>query len=141
MMSKAAMNLQDSFLNQVRRENSEVNILLVNGKSLRGNVKGFDNFTVILNSRSGQHLIYKHAIAQLVSQRSINMKREGDEGAGSEAGIADELEPAEHKRPAQQNAGREDRSKSRKDGFNTLDLSKVKLGEKEAAEVATPQPE
>lgn len=68
-MSKAAMNLQDSFLNQVRRENSEVRVLLVNGTLLRGTVKGFDNFTLILNNRNGQHLIYKHAVAQIVTHR------------------------------------------------------------------------
>ncbi len=68
-MSKAAMNLQDSFLNQIRRENSEVRVLLVNGTLLRGSVKGFDNFTLILNNRNGQHLIYKHAVAQIVTHR------------------------------------------------------------------------
>jgi host factor-I protein len=178
VMSKAAMNLQDSFLNQVRRENSEVNILLVNGKSLRGSVKGFDNFTVILNSRNGQHLIYKHAIAQLVSQRSMNMRREdgstigeesadGPEPTATEAGTTDSA-PATHEQPQQhqqhhqqhhpnpnrpQNQQRRDnrdnrqnrenrgdnrgenrgdnRPKPKKDGFNQIDLSSVKLGEEQ----------
>lgn len=137
-MSKAAMNLQDSFLNQVRRENSEVNILLVNGKSLRGTVKGFDNFTVIINSRNGQHLIYKHAIAQLLSHRNVQIKREGEESGGREAhaeknsaAASVSTEQAEQQQPQQQ----ENRSKHKKGGFNTLDLSSVKLEDSEEVKV------
>lgn len=92
-MSKAAMNLQDSFLNQVRRENSEVRVLLVNGTLLRGTVKGFDNFTLILNNRNGQHLIYKHAVAQIVTHRP-HLKSD-DLRHGDEPGTA-ENEAAEH---------------------------------------------
>lgn len=100
-MSKAAMNLQDSFLNQVRRENTEVKVLLVNGTALRGVVKGFDNFTVILNNRNGQHLIYKHAIAQLVNQRAFHPRRDGEEsfpgldGEGMESEGESVAEPVE----------------------------------------------
>lgn len=85
-MSKAAMNLQDSFLNQVRRENSEVRVLLVNGTLLRGTVKGFDNFTLILNNRNGQHLIYKHAVAQIVTQRPHVRAEDMHEGETSGTG-------------------------------------------------------
>ena len=126
-MSKSAMNLQDSFLNQVRRENTEVKILLVNGSALRGIVKGFDNFTVILTNRSGQHLIYKHAIAQLVSHRVGGARNESDNNnSADKEDNADELgEPVaaavEADPPARP-------AKPRKEGFNTLDLSSVKLG-------------
>jgi host factor-I protein len=117
-MSKTAMNLQDSFLNQVRRENTEVRMFLVNGTELRGTVKGFDNFTVILNSRNGQHLIYKHAIAQLVSRRSASPHRDGEDGTT----------PREECDSAPDTAGQTEESpKPRKEGFNTIDLSKVKL--------------
>ena len=117
-MSKTAMNLQDSFLNQVRRENTEVRMFLVNGTELRGTVKGFDNFTVILNSRNGQHLIYKHAIAQLVSRRAPGQQREGESGSipRDEADAMSDV-PNES----------DDRARTRKEGFNTIDLSKVKL--------------
>lgn len=133
-MSKAAMNLQDSFLNQVRRENTEVKVLLVNGTVLRGSVKGFDNFTLILNSRNGQHLIYKHAIAQLVNFRSGGQRREGEEGHGKEEGhesaaieeIAEPIvaaQPPRHEHKPQQ----DNRPRQRKDGFNKLDLSGVNV--------------
>lgn len=71
MMGKATVNLQDSFLNQVRKDNSEIEMVLVNGTHLSGLVRGFDNFTVVVNAGGKQHLVYKHAIAQIVSQRPI----------------------------------------------------------------------
>lgn len=71
MMGKAMVNLQDSFLNQVRKENSEIEMVLVNGTHLTGLVRGFDNFTVVVNAAGKQHLVYKHAIAQIVSQRPV----------------------------------------------------------------------
>ncbi len=68
-MAKASLNLQDSFLNQVRKENQEVRIVLLSGHEMSGQVRGFDNFTVVLHDRNQQHLIYKHAIAQIVMRR------------------------------------------------------------------------
>jgi len=68
-MSKQTMNLQDSFLNQVRKDNVEVKVALVDGTVLYGVIKGFDNFTIILNSQNSNHLIYKHAISQMVHRR------------------------------------------------------------------------
>ena len=131
-MSKAAMNLQDSFLNQVRRENTEVKVLLVNGTVLRGSVKGFDNFTLILNSRNGQHLIYKHAIAQLVNFRSG--RRDGDEAPSkddaNESSIVEEpMEAVASAAPASRSEQKpaDNRQRPRKDGFNKLDLSALEV--------------
>ncbi len=65
-MAKQTVNLQDSFLNQVRREGRQIDVHLVNGRRIQGKVEGFDNFTVILNDGNSQrHLIYKHAISTL----------------------------------------------------------------------------
>ena len=64
-MPTKIINLQDSFLNQVRKENSAVVIHLVNGFQLKGFVKGFDNFTVILDAAGKQQLVYKHAISTI----------------------------------------------------------------------------
>ena len=161
---KSGINLQDSFLNQVRRENSEVQILLVNGTVLTGVVKGFDNFTVILGSRKGQqHLIYKHAIAQLVAERSAIRREHGDAQENDEAlengteGGADEHQAPEAAKPSHAShpsraphsshaphpppASRPRRHEPKpptpappkKEGFNTLDLSRVKLGEEKKA--------
>lgn len=64
-MSNKVLNLQDVFLNQVRKENTGVVIYLTNGYQLRGNVKGFDNFTVIIESFGKQTMVYKHAISTI----------------------------------------------------------------------------
>ena len=64
-MSVKGMNLQDYFLNQVRKENVHVTIYLVNGFQLKGLVAGFDNFTVIIETEGKQQLVYKHAISTI----------------------------------------------------------------------------
>ncbi len=71
-MTKNQINLQDSFLNQVRKENIPVTIFLVNGFQLKGQVKGFDNFTVIIELEGKQQMVYKHAISTIAPLRSIN---------------------------------------------------------------------
>ena len=64
-------NLQDSFLNQLRKDKSVVTMFLMNGFQLHGVVKGFDGFTVVLDSEGRQQLIYKHAISTVVPPRPI----------------------------------------------------------------------
>lgn len=70
-MTKPQINLQDAFLNQVRKENIPVTIFLVNGFQLKGMVKGFDNFTVILESDGKQLMVYKHAISTISPLRPV----------------------------------------------------------------------
>ena len=70
-MTTKVINLQDSFLNQVRKENVPVIIYLVNGFQLRGSVKGFDNFTVIMENDGKQQLVYKHAISTITPFRPL----------------------------------------------------------------------
>jgi len=72
-MTKQQINLQDAFLNQVRKENVPVTIFLVNGFQLKGSVKGFDNFTVILDVDGRQQMVYKHAISTIAPLRNINL--------------------------------------------------------------------
>lgn len=71
-MSKVQINLQDAFLNQLRKENIPVTIFLVNGFQLKGLVRGFDNFTVILESDGKQMMVYKHAISTISPSRPVN---------------------------------------------------------------------
>ncbi|MBE3553454.1 MAG: RNA chaperone Hfq [Thermicanus sp.] len=70
---KQTVNIQDTFLNQVRKENIPVTIYLVNGFQLRGLIKGFDNFTVVLDSEGKQQLVYKHAISTFTPLRNVNL--------------------------------------------------------------------
>jgi host factor-I protein len=76
-MNKSPLNLQDTFLNQIRRDNIPVTIYLVNGFQLKGLVRGFDNFTVVLDFEGKQQMVYKHAISTIMPFRSVNMNPPG----------------------------------------------------------------
>ena len=64
-------NLQDLFLNQARKDRLAVTMFLMNGFQLRGVIRGFDGFTVILDSDGKQQMIYKHAISTVVPVRPV----------------------------------------------------------------------
>ena len=68
------INLQDAFLNQARRDRLTVTMFLMNGFQLHGTVKGFDGFTVVLDSEGRQQLIYKHAISTIVPPRPLTLE-------------------------------------------------------------------
>ena len=65
------INLQDNFLNQVRRENIPVTIHLVNGFQMKGSVRGFDSFVIIIDSMGKQQMIYKHAISTITPAQTV----------------------------------------------------------------------
>jgi len=71
--NKNQLNLQDTFLNQVRKDKILVTVYLVNGFQIKGIVKGFDNFTVIVEMDGRQQLIYKHAISTVSPIRPIGV--------------------------------------------------------------------
>lgn len=73
MMNKNQLNLQDAFLNQVRKEKTPVTIFLVNGFQIKGVVRGFDNFTVIVEMEQKQQLVYKHAISTVAPLKPIGI--------------------------------------------------------------------
>ena len=66
-----SINLQDTFLNQLRKNNIFVTVFLLNGFQLKGTIKSYDNFTILLESEGKQHLIYKHAVSTFVPAKSI----------------------------------------------------------------------
>jgi RNA-binding protein Hfq len=67
------INLQDVFLNQARKEQVMVKLILMNGYQFKGVVKGFDSYVVILDCEGKQNVVYKHAISTVVPDRSINI--------------------------------------------------------------------
>ena len=77
---KSNINLQDMFLNNARKESISLTIYLINGYQIKGFVKGFDNYTIILDSESRQQLIYKHAISTIIPSNSINISNKIEEG-------------------------------------------------------------
>lgn len=70
---KPSINIQDTFLNQVRKENIPVTIYLVNGFQLKGLIRGFDNFTVVIDSDGKQQLVYKHAISTFTPMKPVSL--------------------------------------------------------------------
>lgn len=70
---KQSVNIQDQFLNQLRKEGVNVTVFLLNGFQLRGQIKGFDNFTVLFESEGKQQLVYKHAISTFAPQRNVQI--------------------------------------------------------------------
>lgn len=94
-MNKPQVNLQDTFLNQVRKENVGVMIYLIGGVQLRGNVRGFDSFTILLDSPGKPtQLVYKHAITSIVPMRPLqNLYAESQREAGQTAQSAPNSSP------------------------------------------------
>lgn len=74
------LNLQDLFLNQIRKDGTPVTIFLLNGFQIKGFVRGFDNFTVVMDSDSKQQLIYKHAISTIIPLRPVTLNPVKEEG-------------------------------------------------------------
>lgn len=72
-MSKGTFNLQDIFLNQLRKENIPATIFLVNGYQIKGTIRSFDSFTVLLDVDGKQQLVYKHAVSTIIPFRNINI--------------------------------------------------------------------
>ena len=72
-------NIQDSLLNTVRKENIQVTLFLTNGFQIRGNVKGFDNYVIIVESEGKQQMIYKHAVSTIVPARMVSLSSDSDE--------------------------------------------------------------
>lgn len=72
MAAKPTIVLQDLFLNQTRKDRIPVTIHLTNGFQLKGMIKGFDNFVVVLESDGKQMMIYKHAISTITPARPIS---------------------------------------------------------------------
>jgi host factor-I protein len=68
-------NVQDLFLNTLRKENIPVLVFLTNGTRLKGVIKSFDNFVIVLK-QDKQQLIFKHAISSIVPEKDIDIRRE-----------------------------------------------------------------
>ena len=67
---KPAQNIQDTFLNTVRKDKSPITIYLVSGVKLTGKIRSFDKYSVLLENNAQEQLIFKHAISTVVSGRT-----------------------------------------------------------------------
>lgn len=66
-------NLQETFLNQIRKEKSSVTIFLINGVKLQGIITWFDNFSILLKRDSHIQLVYKHSISTIMPSTSVSL--------------------------------------------------------------------
>ena len=73
MPSDKNQNLQDVFLNTIRKEKVPVTVFLVSGVKLQGVVTGFDNFSILLRRDSHVQLIYKHAVSTIMPTQNISL--------------------------------------------------------------------
>jgi host factor-I protein len=71
---KQGLNLQDQFLNTARKESILITVFLVNGYQIKGYVKGFDNYTLVLDADDKQQLIYKHAVSTIIPSKVVSFE-------------------------------------------------------------------
>jgi len=67
------INIQDNYLNQLRKESIPLTVYLTNGFQIRGIIRAFDNFTIIIDSEGRQQMVYKHAISTFTPQRPVSL--------------------------------------------------------------------
>ena len=82
-MDKPAQNIQDSFLNNARKEKNVITIYLLSGVKLSGRIKSFDKYALVLETNNQEQLIFKHAVSTVVTLKSSHSY-----GAASPAGQA-----------------------------------------------------
>ena len=80
---KNDINLQDAFLNVVRQQAQVITVILMNGYQMRGIIRGFDSFIVILESDGRQQIVYKHAISTMIPSQRVKFYTRREERASS----------------------------------------------------------
>ena len=94
MSTNKPINLQENFLNQARKENVPVTIHLMNGFQIKGMIRGFDQFTVVIDSMGRQQMVFKHAISTVTPAKPLGMQ----------AQVKDAKPVAEAEAPVEENA-------------------------------------
>ena len=89
--------LQDAYLQAMKRENAPVTIYLRNGYQLRGHVRGFDAFTIILEYDNKPHLVYKHAVSTVSPQTPVQFT--GNDLATARSAAAGGADASPHPAP------------------------------------------
>lgn len=69
-----SVNIQEQYLNELRKTRGQVTIFLTNGFQLRGIIKAFDNYTVLLEAEGKEQLIYKHAISTFSPLKNVSVE-------------------------------------------------------------------
>jgi len=85
-MDKPAQNIQDSFLNNARKDKIALTIYLMSGVKLSGRIKSFDKYSLVLETNNQEQLIFKHAISTVVTQKSSHSYGAGAQAAAQGGG-------------------------------------------------------
>jgi len=85
METKPAQNIQDSFLNNARKDKIVVTIYLMSGVKLSGRIKSFDKYSLVLETNNQEQLIFKHAISTVVTQKTSHSYSNNSQAASSGA--------------------------------------------------------
>ena len=86
MESKPAQNIQDSFLNNARKDKVVLTIYLMSGVKLSGRIKSFDKYSLVLETNNQEQLIFKHAVSTVVTQKDPHSAHSGLQQAASAGG-------------------------------------------------------
>jgi len=81
-MDKPAQNIQDSFLNNARKDKGLVTIYLLSGVKLSGRIKSFDKYSLVLETSNQEQLIFKHAISTVVTTRAVQQHAGNHQSSG-----------------------------------------------------------
>jgi len=93
-MDKPAQNIQDSFLNNARKDKIVLNIYLMSGVKLSGRIKSFDKYSLVLETNNQEQLIFKHAISTVVTLKtSHSYAASAQAGAQASAAAAPSSSP------------------------------------------------
>ena len=87
MATEKAQNVQDVFLNTLRKKKMPVTVFLSSGVKLQGNITGFDNFCIVLRRGPQVQLVYKHSIATVVPSGALNLYEEDSVDDAPAAGV------------------------------------------------------
>jgi host factor-I protein len=87
-MEKPAQNIQDSFLNNARKDKIVLTIYLMSGVKLSGRIKSFDKYSVVLETSNQEQLIFKHAISTVVTQKPVHSYGSSQAAAQSSTGTS-----------------------------------------------------
>ena len=82
-MATKPINLQENFLNQARKENVPVTIHLLNGFQIKGMIRGFDQFTVVIDAMGRQQMVFKHAISTITPAKPLGARQQEEVPATS----------------------------------------------------------
>ena len=94
-MDKPAQNIQDSFLNNARKDKIVLTIYLMSGVKLSGRIKSFDKYSLVLETNNQEQLIFKHAISTVVTLKSAHAYASGGPQAVAQSSAAQPSNTAE----------------------------------------------